>query len=206
MAGNALVGGASNRVAIRVQPHRVRTVRQHPGYVWPDDPSVGADPGGRWSSATWPFEPTADLAVAVGREFGMHPDEVTELEYAALVHDIGRITLNEPAILRAGYSDEDIARWGSQIVAEAPHLARVSELVAEQYRPYRQAGQEHDPDVPVASKIIKVVCAYDKARFELELAPIDALEQVHRGSTYDFDPEVTASLRRVLVHKQQLTT
>lgn len=148
---------------------------------------------------------TADLAVAVGREFGMHPDEVTELEYAALVPDIGRITLNEPAILRAGYSDEDIARWGSQIVAEAPHLARVGELVAEQYRPYRQAGQERDPDVPVASKIIKVVCAYDKARFELELAPIDALEQVHRGSTYDFDPEVTASLRRVLVHKQQLT-
>ena len=131
---------------------------------------------------------TADLAVAVGREFGMHPDEVTELEYAALVHDIGRITLNEPAILRAGYSDEDIARWGSQIVAEAPHLARVGELVAEQYRPYRQAGQERDPDVPVASKIIKVVCAYDKARFELELAPIDALEQVHRGSTYGLRP------------------
>ena len=149
---------------------------------------------------------TADLAVAVARELGMHPDEVTELEYAALVHDIGRITLNEPAILRAGYTDEDIARWGAQIVAEAPHLARVADLVREQYRPYRQAGQERDPDVPIASKVIKVVSAYDKARFELGLPPVDALEQVHRGSTYDFDPDVTASLRRVLVHRRQLTS
>ena len=147
---------------------------------------------------------TADLAVAVARELGIHPDEVTELEYAALVHDIGRITLNEPAILRAGYTDEDIARWGAQIVAEAPHLERVGELVSHQYRPYRQAGQERDPDVPMASKVIKVASSYDKARFELGLPVVDALEQIHRGSTYDFDPEVTASLRRVLVHRGQL--
>ena len=148
---------------------------------------------------------TADLAVAVARELGMHPDEVTELEYAALVHDIGRITLNEPAILRAGYTDDDVARWGAQIVAEAPHLARVAQLVKDQYRPYRQAGQERDPSVPTASKVIKVVSAYDKARHELGLQPVDALEQVHRGSTYDFDPDVTASLRRVLVHRAELS-
>lgn len=148
---------------------------------------------------------TADLAIAVARELGMHPDDVVELEYAALVHDIGRITLNEPAILRAGYTDEDIARWGAQIVAEAPHLERVAELVRQQYRPYRQAGQERDPDVPVASKVIKVVSAFDKARSELGLAPVDALEQVHRGSTYDFDPDVAASLRRVLVHRRELS-
>ncbi len=148
---------------------------------------------------------TADLAVAVARELGLHPDEVTEVEYAALVHDIGRITLNEPAILRAGYTSEDIARWGAQIVAEAPHLANVAEVVSQQYRPYRQAGQERDPSVPVASKVIKVVSAFDNARSELKLSPVDALEQVHRGSTYDYDPEVTASLRRVLVHRGEVS-
>ena len=149
---------------------------------------------------------TADLAVAVARELGMHPDEVTELEYAALVHDIGRITLNEPAIQRAGYTDEDIARWGAQIVAEAPNLEHVAHIVREQYRPYRQAGQERDPGVPLESKVIKVVSAYDKARSELGLQPVDALEQVHRGSTYDFDPDVAASLRRVLVHRREIRT
>ena len=149
-------------------------------------------------------ERTADLSLAVARELGMHPHEVAELEYASLVHDIGRITLNEPAILRAGYTDEDIARWGAQIVAEAPHLDRVAELVREQHRPYRRAGQERDPRLPLATKIIKVASAYDQGRHELGLPPVDALEQIHRGSAYDFDPEVAASLRRVLVHRGEV--
>ena len=147
---------------------------------------------------------TADLSLAVARELGLHPHEVAELEYASLVHDIGRITLNEPAILRAGYTNEDIARWGAQIVAEAPHLERVAELVRDQHRPYRRAGQERDPRLPMATKIIKVASAYDQGRHELGLPAVDALEQIHRGSAYEFDPEVAASLRRVLVHRGEI--
>jgi hypothetical protein len=144
---------------------------------------------------------TADLAVAMARELGLHPDDVVELEYAALMHDVGRITLNEPAILRAGYTDEDIARWGAQIIAESPHLAHVAGLVRAQHQPYRRAGQERDLSVPTASKIIKVASAYDQAEHEMGLRPIDAIEQIHRGSAYDYDPEVAASLRRVLTHR-----
>ena len=144
---------------------------------------------------------TADLAVAVAQELGLHPNEVVELEYAALMHDVGRITLNEPAILKAGYTDEDIARWGAQIIAEAPYLEHVSTLVEQQHRPYRSPGIEIDPDVPMASKIIKVASAYDQAQIELHLSPIEALEKIHQGSAYEFDPQVAASLRRVLVFR-----
>lgn len=147
---------------------------------------------------------TADLAVAVAQELGLDPDEVIELEYAALMHDVGRITLNEPAILRAGYTDEDIARWGAQIIAEAPYLERVSTLVEAQHRPYRSPGIESDPDVPMASKIIKVCSAYDQAQTELGLSPVEALERVHQGSAYEFDPQVAASLRRVLVFRRAI--
>ena len=56
---------------------------------------------------------TASLTLSMAQELGMHPDEVIDVEYAALMHDIGRITLNEPAILRAGYTEDDVARWGS---------------------------------------------------------------------------------------------
>ena len=75
---------------------------------------------------------TGRLAADIGREMGLHPDEVEDLEYAGYMHDIGRITLNEPAILRAGFTDTDIARWGSQIIAEAPHLGEVSKIVGDQ--------------------------------------------------------------------------
>ena len=144
---------------------------------------------------------TADLAVAIAREIGLHPNEVTELEYAALMHDVGRITLTEPAILKAGYTDEDIARWGAQIIAEAPYLQEVSEYVRVQHSPYRRPGEAKDPDIPMISKIIKISSSYDQAVHELQLSPLEGLERVHRGSAYDFDPDVAASLRRVLVQR-----
>ncbi len=147
---------------------------------------------------------TGELAAAIGREMGMHPDEVEDLEYAGYMHDIGRITLNEPAILRAGYTDVDIARWGSQIISEAPHLGHVSEIVGDQYLPYRSPGQEIDPKVSDASKIIKVVSAYDQFVHESRMSPILALEQLHKGSAYEFDPKVTSSLRRVLEFRGEL--
>lgn len=148
---------------------------------------------------------TADLAVAIAQEMGLHPNQVTELEYAALMHDVGRITLNEPAIVKAGYTDEDIARWGSQIIAEAPYLEHVSTLVAQQHRPYRSPGVEMDPDIPVASKIIKVASAYDEARTEMGLSPIESLERIHQGSAYEYDPHIGSSLRRVLVFRDEIT-
>ncbi len=144
---------------------------------------------------------TADLAVSMAREIGLHPNEVTQLEYSALMHDVGRITLTEPAILKAGYTDEDIARWGAQIIAEAPYLQEVSQYVRVQHNPYRRPGEAKDPDVPMISKIIKVASAYDQAVHEMGLSPLEALERVHRGSAYDFDPEVSGSLRRVLVQR-----
>lgn len=147
---------------------------------------------------------TADLAVAVAQELGLHPNDVTELEYAALMHDVGRITLNEPAILKAGYTDEDIARWGAQIIGEAPYLERVSSLVEMQHRPYRSPGIEMDPEIPMPSKIIKVASAYDEGRQGLGLSSIEALERIHQGSAYEFDPQVAASLRRVLVFRGEI--
>ncbi len=147
---------------------------------------------------------TADIAVAIAQEMGLHPNRVVELEYAALMHDVGRITLNEPAIVKAGFTEEDIARWGAQIIAEAPYLENVSVLVAQQHRPYRSPGIEMDPDVPVASKIIKIASAYDQERDEEGLSAIEALERIHQGSAYEFDPTVAASLRRVLVFRGEI--
>jgi hypothetical protein len=41
-------------------------------------------------------ERVSRLAVAVGRELGIHEPELLELEYAALMHDIGQLSLHDP--------------------------------------------------------------------------------------------------------------
>ena len=38
----------------------------------------------------------SEISVAVGRELGMSEDELLDLEYAALMHDLGQLSLSEP--------------------------------------------------------------------------------------------------------------
>jgi hypothetical protein len=141
---------------------------------------------------------TTELASAIAMEIGLGPVQVEDVEYAGLMHDIGRVSLNEPQILRMGYSDDDIARWSSEIIAESPYLSRVADHVRHQYEPYRKPGEQTDPDVSIVSRIIKVAAAYDWQVHQDRLSPLQALENLHAGAAYEYDPELVASLRRLL--------
>lgn len=148
---------------------------------------------------------TTSLATAIAKEMGLGPTLVEQVEFAALMHDIGRISLNEPQVLKMGYTDDDIARWSAEIIAESPYLERVADHVRQQYEPFRRPGQQDDPDVSIVSRIIKVAAAYDWKVNEDRQTPLAALESLHAGAAYDYDPDVVASLRRVLEHRRQLT-
>lgn len=143
-------------------------------------------------------ERTAHLAVETAKVLGMTPGQVEEVEYAAIMHDLGRITLNEPAVVRRGYTEQDIASWGAEIIGETAYLNRVAEIVSRQHEPYRAPGQSPDPDVPTAARVVRAASAYDVGRTIHGLSSLEALERLHRGGAYDYDPEVVAALRRVV--------
>jgi response regulator RpfG family c-di-GMP phosphodiesterase len=148
---------------------------------------------------------TTDLAATIAKEIGLGPVEVEEVEYAGLMHDIGRVSLNEPQIVHHGYTNDDIARWSSEIIAESPYLGRVATHVRHQYEPYRKPGEQSDPDVSEVSRIVKVAAAYDWQVHLEGQSPLQALEVLHGGAAYDYDPEVVASLRRILEARGVLT-
>jgi len=141
---------------------------------------------------------TATLAVAMAEDMGLTPEEVEDVEFAALMHDIGHITLNDPTVAEHGWTREDLARWGAEIIAGAPSLDRIAAYVRRQYEPYRNPGEESDPSVSMVSRIIKTASAYDAHRMGEGLSQLEALERLHQGAAYEYDPEVVASLRRVL--------
>jgi HD domain len=141
---------------------------------------------------------TTDLATSIAKEVGLGPSQVADVEYAALMHDIGRVSLSEPQILKMGYTDDDLARWSAEIIAESPYLQRVAEQVRHQYESYRKPGEQDDPDISDVSRIIKVSAAYDWRVHKSGMSPLSALEELHAGAAYEFDPEVVASLRRIL--------
>jgi hypothetical protein len=146
---------------------------------------------------------TAELAVAVGAEIGLGTSELRRLEYAALLHDIGRVVLVNPAVARGRHSLTDVAGWSAAIIGEARHLERVAQIVALQHAPYRKEGEVRDQAVPRTSQLVRITARYDVALEEGD-SPLAALELMHRGAAYDYDPEVVMALRRVLERRGSL--
>lgn len=138
---------------------------------------------------------TAMLASTMGRSVGMHPDKVVRLEFAALLHDIGRITVEDAT---EEPDRGDLARWGAEIIRQAPYLAEVADHVEHHDDPYRRPGEDEDPHVGLESRIIKVAAAYDRAHRTHGMTPLEALEVLHRRTAYDYDPAVVGRLRSVL--------
>lgn len=141
---------------------------------------------------------TTALALAMAKDLGLTPEEVEDVEFAALMHDIGHITLNDPTVVEHGWTDDDLARWGAELIAGAPSLDRVSGYVRRQYEPFRKPGEESDPTVPRVARIVKIASAFDDFRMGHGMSQLEALEQLHQGAAYEYDPEVVASLRRVV--------
>ncbi len=141
---------------------------------------------------------TAELSVAMAKDLGLSPEDVEDVEFVGLMHDIGRITLNEPSVVDQGWTDDDLARWGAEIIAGAPSLDRVAGYVRRQFEPFRNPGEESDPTVPKVARIVKIASAYDSERMGKGMSKLEALEHLHQGAAYEYDPEVVASLRRIL--------
>ena len=146
----------------------------------------------------------AHLSTAIGRDLGLSEREVLDLEYAALLHDIGQVSLTEPiprgaTVMAAPADQRRIALDGAEIVRQTGVLDTVAQILEAQTTPYRQV-REFDEELPVASRIIKVANAYEDFAGERPGASRreSAMERINLGLGYEYDPSVVDSLARVL--------
>ena len=146
----------------------------------------------------------AALALAIGRDMGMSERDALDLEYSALLHDIGQVALREPipggaTVMAAPADQRRIADDGAQIVRQTGVLDNVAHIMEAQTTPFRQV-REFGEDLPLASRIIKVVNAYDDLVGDSTEASrhAAAIERIHLGLGYEYDPRVVDSLSRVL--------
>lgn len=143
------------------------------------------------------------LAHAVGSELGMRESDLLDLEYAALMHDIGQLSLRDPipsgaTVLAAPREQRRIAELGSAIIRETGVLDNVAELVRRQCEPY--AGGVGPAVPPPGSRIIKVANAFDDlvgdSSDRERVATV--LQRLRMDSGAEYDPAVVAALARVL--------
>jgi len=147
----------------------------------------------------------SSLAIAIGREMGLTEGEITDLEYAALLHDIGQLSLTDPipggsTLVVAPVERRRVAELGADVIKTTGVLDRVADIVARQADPYRRHREAPDESLPIESRIIKAVSAYDDLVGD-DLSPearADALERLRLGMAYEYDPAVVETLTRIV--------
>ncbi|WP_208868446.1 HD-GYP domain-containing protein [Streptomyces viridosporus] len=138
----------------------------------------------------------AALSRAVGRDLGLTGPELTVLEYAALMHDIGQLSLVDPVPAGAtadlpAAEQRRIALLGGAVVCQTGVDPRVARIVEQQADPHREQ--------PLAARIVRVVNAYEeKSREGGPGGPLTALEELRLATAGEYAPEVVEALARVL--------
>ncbi|MHB1475682.1 MAG: HD-GYP domain-containing protein [Dermatophilaceae bacterium] len=151
----------------------------------------------------------AALSMAMGHQLGMSERDMLDLEYAALLHDIGQISLTEPipggaTVLAAPADQRRIAHDGAEIVRQTGVLDKVAVILEAQTTPFRQV-REYGEDLPLSSRIIKVCNAFDDLAGDSS-GPAQrdaAIERIHLGLGYEYDPRVVDALVRALARRDQ---
>jgi putative nucleotidyltransferase with HDIG domain len=151
-------------------------------------------------------------SVRLARGLRRPESEVEEIEYAALVHDLGKIGPQHQYILqKPGSLSQEEQRTlrahpaaGAEIVAKVRTLRRVSEIVRSHHE--RPDGQGYpfglrSEDVPVGSRILNVADAFDAMTSDRpyrRALPVDAaLHELERGAGTQFDADVVDCLVRM---------
>ncbi|HKP20444.1 MAG TPA: HD domain-containing phosphohydrolase [Thermoleophilaceae bacterium] len=150
----------------------------------------------------------AAMATAMARRLGVHGEELIDIEFGALLHDIGKLCLPRGILEKPGRltdAERDLIRmhpeWGASLVESIPGLEPVAAIVRFHHeRPdgcgYPR-GLDH-ADIPLAARIVSVCDAYGamtKTRpYRAALMHDAAIAELERHSGTQFDPDVVDAL------------
>jgi putative two-component system response regulator len=159
----------------------------------------------------------ADYAVAIGRRLKLNDDEMTALRYGALLHDVGKVGVDELIIRKGGPLTSAEYRVmqqhtliGERIVQPLRMSAVVGPIV--RYHHERWDGRGY-PDglaresIPLCARIVAVADAFDAMTtlrpYNRVLSDEEAAERLRAGAGIYWDPSVVAAFLDWLATKQR---
>ena len=154
----------------------------------------------------------SQYAVRLARGLKLPERQVEEIEYAALVHDLGKIGPQHQHILqKPGVLSHDEQRTlrshpaaGAEIVARVRALRRAAEIVRSHHERPDGLGYPFGlsaADVPLGARILNVSDAFDAMTsdrpYRRALSVEAAFEELARGAGTQFDTQVVECLMRL---------
>jgi HD-GYP domain-containing protein (c-di-GMP phosphodiesterase class II) len=154
-----------------------------------------------------------ELSIAVADELGLEARDRRDVEFVALLHDVGKVRIPKDIINKPGaLTDEERAIINTHTIEGERMLKKVGGLLGQIGAVVRSCHERWDgggyPDglagegIPLIARIVSCCDAFNAMTtdrpYREAMSLEDALAELDRNSGGQFDPAVVEALRRVL--------
>ncbi|MFQ5952058.1 MAG: HD domain-containing phosphohydrolase [Candidatus Omnitrophota bacterium] len=140
----------------------------------------------------------------IGRKFNMNESEIKMLQYAAMLHDAGQISIPEKVLLKKGYltgREYDIIKMhplkGADILSKFKPLKVIVPIILYHHENYDGTGYPKGlkkQGIPLAARILAIVASFEamiiEKPYRKALSINAAVKEVSKNSGTQFDPKV----------------
>jgi HD-GYP domain-containing protein (c-di-GMP phosphodiesterase class II) len=156
-------------------------------------------------------EHVSSIAVEIGQAMGLSELELEQLEWAGLLHDIGKIGIRDSVLLKPDRLTREERMLmnehpvkGEEILKDVDQLARERPLIRHHHEwfngsgyPDRLVGEE----IPLLARVLHVADAFEAMTAARPYRPVPlttakAIEELRRYSGIQFDPAVVEAFTR----------
>ena len=154
----------------------------------------------------------AFYALKLVDKMSMTPAEVSKIELAGLLHDIGMIGVAEEILNKTQkLSDEEYEKiklhvhYSVKILEDIKQLSEITEIIKYHHEYYNGCGYPYGlkgDEIPLGSRIIAIADAYDSMMSDRAyrkcLSSEEAIKVIEQGSGKQFDPDLVELFKQVL--------
>jgi len=154
----------------------------------------------------------ASYAVKLGRQVGMNEEQLTNLRYAGLLHDVGKVATDQSILHKLTALTESEAKElekhpiiGEKIVSSVRFLKLTALAIRHHHERWDGAGY---PDgkkgkrIPFEARILAIADSYDamvtRRSYGYQMSRAEAMRELKSGSGKQFDPELTKVFVKLL--------
>jgi putative nucleotidyltransferase with HDIG domain len=152
------------------------------------------------------------IAGAIAREVGISERDIERIELAALLHDIGKIGVEDRILMKPARLEPDETAlmrrhsiYGASILEPSASLRPLVPMVRHHHESYDGSGYPDGlkgEEIPLGSRVIIVADAYEAMTsdriYRKAMGHERAMEQLHKYKGIQFDPKIVRALDELL--------
>jgi putative two-component system response regulator len=157
----------------------------------------------------------AEIAVTLGKRMNLSPEELDDIHWAALLHDVGKIAVDPDILNKPSQLTSTEYRHIMTHAIIGPNLvkpfvnARVVEIISHHHDHYDGGGLDQTikgKEIPLGARVIALADAYQAMTsdrpYRKALSKVDAIEEIQWYSGTQFDPIIANNMISVIKQQQ----